>query len=344
MLGPADALAHLLDERLQVRQALAQGRQLDPHLRDAEEQVAAEAARVHLGAQIAPRGREHAHVDGVERVAAHALDLLLGERAQQLGLQLGGQLAQLVEEQRAAVGLGQRALAPLAGPRERALLVPEQDALGQRGRDAAAVDHHERRPLALARVVQRLGHELLARTGLAHDEDAERRARDLLEHAEHAPHARRAADQGAEAVGEPDVDTALGLRLEVHARAPREQLDGRGHDGLAHAHRAEERAVGAAEVLDQDALAHGAQLAVERADLLVVDDDLRAGIAPHDERVDVDGEHSACGGLRDAPRDEPVQDPGARPAHLSERRSCAPRRPRAPRRSALARAGRAGRA
>ena len=97
----------------------------------------------------APRSRRvaasDAHVDGLERVAADALHLLLAERAQQLRLQLERQLAELVEEERAAVGLGERALAALGRAGERALLVAEEDALGERRRDAAAVDDDERR-------------------------------------------------------------------------------------------------------------------------------------------------------------------------------------------------------
>ena len=65
----------------------------------------------------------------------------------------------------------------------------------------------------------------------------QRRARHLLEHAEDAPHPRRAADEGPEPVGEPDLDAALGLRLEGDARAPDRELARRRHDGLAHAHR-----------------------------------------------------------------------------------------------------------
>ena len=274
MLRLAHALADVLDEQRQIRQALAQRRELDAHLRDAEEEIAAEAPRVHLRAEIAPRRREHAHVDRLEGAAAHALHLLLAERAQELGLQVDGQLAELVEEERPAVGLGERALAPLGGPGERAFLVAEEDALGERRRDAAAVDHDERRRpcWSLASWMALATSSLPVPVSPRMSTD-ERRVRDLLEHAEDAPHLGAVAHQRAEAVGEPDVDLALGLRLDDDARAADRELAGRGHDGLAHAHRAEERAVRAAEVLHEDPFAHRAKLAVERAHLGIVDDD-----------------------------------------------------------------------
>ena len=64
-------------------------------------------------------------------VAAHALELALLQHAQQLRLQLEGQLADLVEEQRAAVGQLEAPELPRQRAGERPLLVPEQLALDQ---------------------------------------------------------------------------------------------------------------------------------------------------------------------------------------------------------------------
>jgi hypothetical protein len=63
--------------------------------------------------------------------AADALELALLQHAQQLGLQVERHLADLVEEQRAAVGELERAGARGDGAGERALLVAEQLALEQ---------------------------------------------------------------------------------------------------------------------------------------------------------------------------------------------------------------------
>ena len=69
---------------------------------------------------------------GTERPPPSAIDLALLQDAQQLGLQRRRQLADLVEEQRAAVGLLERPTLPLGGAGERAALVAEELALEQR--------------------------------------------------------------------------------------------------------------------------------------------------------------------------------------------------------------------
>ena len=74
---------------------------------------------------------------------ADAPDLALLERAQQLRLQVERQLAELVEEQRAAVGLLEQAGARHHRAGEAALLVAEQLALDQVRRHRAAVEHDE---------------------------------------------------------------------------------------------------------------------------------------------------------------------------------------------------------
>jgi hypothetical protein len=84
-----------------------------------------------------------------------------------LRLQLERQLADLVEEQRAAVGAleGAGPIGHRAG--ERALLVAEQLALDQRRGDRAAVEHHHRAAAARAGVVDGVGQQILAGAGLA---------------------------------------------------------------------------------------------------------------------------------------------------------------------------------
>ena len=102
----------------------------------------------------------------------------------------GRQVADLVEEERAAVGELEAALLLRARVRERAGLVAEQlgldEAFGQRG--AAHADE------GLARagrvVVEGVGDELLARAGLAADQDgrpARRGLNDLLVELLHGP-------------------------------------------------------------------------------------------------------------------------------------------------------------
>ena len=93
------------------------------------------APRCDLGRQVAVGGGEDAHVHPHRRGAAEPVDLALLQRAQQLGLQPDVHLADLVEQQRAAIGRLELADAARDGAGERALLVAEQLATpaGSRG-------------------------------------------------------------------------------------------------------------------------------------------------------------------------------------------------------------------
>jgi hypothetical protein len=66
--------------------------------------------------EVAVGGRDDAHVDLHGLVAADALELALLQHAQQLHLDGRGDLADLVEEERAAVGLLEAPLAPRPRP------------------------------------------------------------------------------------------------------------------------------------------------------------------------------------------------------------------------------------
>src|SRR4029079_18198907 len=100
---------------------------------------------------------------------ADRADLAIRERAQQLGLEVGRQLADLVEKQRAAVGGDEQPIRGARGAGERARDVTEQLALRQLGRDRGTVDRDERATAARA-AVDLLGDELLADAGLAEHE------------------------------------------------------------------------------------------------------------------------------------------------------------------------------
>src|SRR5262249_62026548 len=97
--------------------------------------------------------------------------LALLEHAEELGLDLERHLADLVEEERAAVGELEAAGPRRHRAREGAALVAEELALRQRGRDRRAVHLDERLPLAAAALVDGASHQLLARPALAQDED-----------------------------------------------------------------------------------------------------------------------------------------------------------------------------
>src|SRR4030095_4667889 len=103
--------------------------------------------------------------------AADATDALGLEHAQELRLDRQRDLADLVEEDRAAVGLFEETLLRGDGARERTLLVAEEvrldEALGDRG-----AAHGYERPLAARPRVDRGGGDLPAGPGLAAAHDA----------------------------------------------------------------------------------------------------------------------------------------------------------------------------
>ena len=90
--------------------ALAQRRQVDREDRDPVPEVLAEAALGDHRVQVAMRGGDDAHVDVERLAAADALEAAVLQDAQQPHLRRQRQLADLVEEQRAAVGALEPAL------------------------------------------------------------------------------------------------------------------------------------------------------------------------------------------------------------------------------------------
>ena len=87
--------------------------------------------------------RDHTHVDVMAPVAAHRTDVAELQDAQELRLQQDGHVANLVEQQRAAVGLGEQALARLDRAGEAAAHVAEELALEELLRNGGGVDRHE---------------------------------------------------------------------------------------------------------------------------------------------------------------------------------------------------------
>ncbi len=103
--------------------------------------------------------------------AAQAFELPLLQHAQQLRLHVQGQLAHLVQQQRAPAGLLEAPQAQARGAGERAPLVAEQLALHQGGGDGGAVHLHQRRLPPRAQLVDGPGHQLLAGAALAQQQD-----------------------------------------------------------------------------------------------------------------------------------------------------------------------------
>ena len=130
-------------------------------------EILAVLTRGHGRAQVLVRRRDDADVDLERRGAADPLELLLLERTKNLRLQGEGQVADLVQKQRAMIR--HLELAGLARVRagERALLVAEQLGLEQGLGNRRAVDRHEGSIGARAHGVQGTREQLFAGAALA---------------------------------------------------------------------------------------------------------------------------------------------------------------------------------
>jgi hypothetical protein len=221
VVDAADGLAERLPrapdevvhEQRDVLAPLPERRDLHAHDVEAVEQVLAEAPGGGLGLEVPGRRRQHAHVHPAGLRLADGADLLLLEHAQQLGLERQRQLADLVEEQRAAVGLGEEPAPRAVGAGERPLGVPEELALEQRLRDRGAVHGDEGVVPARGLRVDGAGEHLLARAALALEEHGRLVLRGALDQLQHLDHRRRGRDD------RPLADRALHVALEELVRA-----------------------------------------------------------------------------------------------------------------------------
>src|SRR6266850_2987841 len=192
---PGEAREEEYDQLRDVRATLAKRRDLDrKHVQPVEE-VGPEAPRPYRFLEIAIRRRDHPHVHPGRPARPHGFELLLLENAKKLHLRLEGQLTDLVEEDRAAIGELEAADAALQGTGEGTLHMPEQLALDQARGDCAAVHLHQRAVAAGAAVVNGAGDQLLAGSGLAEDEHAGIRRRHLLDLAERGAQGRARPDE-----------------------------------------------------------------------------------------------------------------------------------------------------
>ena len=134
----------MLDQQRDVVAALAQRRQRDLRDVQAEEEIPPELPLLDHAREIAVRGGHDADVDLARALAADPPQLALLQDAQQLALHAGRHLADLVEEQRAAVGDLEQAARVALGAGEGAAHVAEQRRFEQRLGDGGAVLADER--------------------------------------------------------------------------------------------------------------------------------------------------------------------------------------------------------
>src|SRR5665213_716539 len=144
-------------------------------------EILAKMSLRYLCLEILVRRRDHAHVHGDRLRAPDAIDDAILEHAQHLCLRARAHVADLVEEERAAVGLLELARSIGNRARERALDVPKELTLDQLTRNRRAIHLDERLRGAWREPVHRARDELLSRSILASDQHARRRLGDALD-------------------------------------------------------------------------------------------------------------------------------------------------------------------
>jgi hypothetical protein len=139
------AADEVVDQQRHVVQVLAQRRRADRDHVQAVVEVLAEAAGGDLLLEVAVGGGDHPHVDPHRALRADRLDLAVLQHPQHLGLGAGRHVADLVEEDGAAVGGDELAGLPPHGAGEAPLLVAEELGLDELLGDRGAVDLDQRR-------------------------------------------------------------------------------------------------------------------------------------------------------------------------------------------------------
>src|SRR5262245_46069500 len=174
--------------------AVTQRRKRDGHAVEPVEQVLAElAGRCEFIQTPVGRGN-HSHVGGDGVAPADAFKLLILKQAKHLRLRRGRHVADLVEENRAAVGLLEVPDPLPVSAGKRALLVAEQLAFQKRIGDRSAVDRHEWLVRTLAVLIERPRDKLLPRSALAKNQHGYILNRHATNRLVHLLHHRRTPD------------------------------------------------------------------------------------------------------------------------------------------------------
>ena len=115
----------VVDQNRQIGDPLAQGREVDGHRIDTEEEVEPEGSVFDLVAKIAVGGRDQPGGDGAGFMAAYADESAVLQHLQQFGLNRQIKAADLVQKQRAVVRLFDPAEFGRHGARKGALFIAE---------------------------------------------------------------------------------------------------------------------------------------------------------------------------------------------------------------------------
>ncbi len=160
----------LLGQRHDVRLALAQGRQTQTQHVEAIVEIFPKLAFMHQIQQLLLGGADEAHIDLHLLLVAHPAKYPVLQHPQELGLQMGRHVADLVQHQGAAARQLQHAALALGVVAKGSGGIAKQLALGHVVRHGGAVESHEGVAGAQAGAVTGTGQQLLAGTGLADNE------------------------------------------------------------------------------------------------------------------------------------------------------------------------------
>jgi len=147
---------------------LAQRRQLEAGIGQAEIQILTKTPFTHHGGQVAMSRTDHLDIHTFAPRSPQRRHFAFGQHAQQAGLQVQRHVADFVEEQGAAIGLLQQPLHTFARRTgKRPGDITEQFALDQALGNGGTVQGDERPVTALALLMQLAGENFLAGPGLA---------------------------------------------------------------------------------------------------------------------------------------------------------------------------------
>src|SRR4051812_14492749 len=159
----------MLGEQRNVLAPFAQGHRLDRKHVEPEIEVLAKTSALNLLLEVAIGRGDDADVDRAGALLADAFEIAFLQYAQQLALQFERDLADFVEEQRAAIGELEPADAVARRAGEGAADMAEELALEQFARDRGAIDADQRPVAAVGILVDGARDQLLAGAGLAGD-------------------------------------------------------------------------------------------------------------------------------------------------------------------------------
>ena len=167
----AQTAQEIFGEDENVSGALPQRRERNAEYREPVVEVRAEGAGLDQMLQIPVRGGDQPDIGPKRRRAPDPLVLPFLKNAKQLRLDRGGEITDLIEEERAAGGQLEATAFETIRAGEGPALVSEELGLRQRFGQGGAVDRHEGTFGAAARIVDGASDQLLAGPALAGEQD-----------------------------------------------------------------------------------------------------------------------------------------------------------------------------